>query len=85
MSECKRDGENVGFVEPLDVQGTLVRIVYKGKLSGGEIAFTRWVGDFPPETFTAKRVKESSPELFLARAQPRAARTGQVRRGPDPR
>ncbi len=58
MTECALVGDQVSFVEPLDVQGNLVRIVYKGKLSGDEIAFTRWVGDFPPETFTAKRIKE---------------------------
>jgi hypothetical protein len=58
MSECKLVGDDISFVEPLDVQGTQVRIVYKGKVSGDEIAFTRWVGDFEPETFTAKRIKE---------------------------
>jgi len=58
MTECALAGNDVSFVEPLDVQGILVRIVYKGKLSGDEIAFTRWVGDFAPETFAAKRIKE---------------------------
>jgi hypothetical protein len=58
MTECALVGDDVAFVEPLDVQGTLVRIVYKGKLSDDKIAFTRWVGNFPAETFTATRIKE---------------------------
>jgi hypothetical protein len=35
-----------------------VRITYTGKVAADEIKFTRKVGDFATEEFTAKRVTE---------------------------
>ncbi len=58
LTECTLAGDEIGFREPFEVQGTPVPIIYKGKIAGDEISFTRWVGDFQPETFTATRVKE---------------------------
>jgi hypothetical protein len=51
------EGDAVSFVEMLDIQGNTVPITYKGTLAGDEIHFTRQVGDFANEEFTAKRLK----------------------------
>jgi hypothetical protein len=50
-------GDQITFVENLDFQGTPLRIVYKGKISGDEIKFNRQVGDVASEDFVAKRSK----------------------------
>ena len=51
------DGDQISFVENMVFQDMPLRIVYKGKLSGDEIKFTRTVADFATEEFVAKRVK----------------------------
>jgi hypothetical protein len=51
-------GDEVSFVEMLDMQGDMVPITYKGTLAGDEIRFSRQVGDFGNEQFTAKRLKD---------------------------
>jgi hypothetical protein len=51
-------GDEVSFVEMLDIQGSMVPITYKGTLAGDEIHFTRQVGEFANEQFTAKRLKD---------------------------
>ncbi len=50
-------GDEVSFVEMQDYQGQQVRIVYKGKVSGDEIKFSRNVADMVDEEFVAKRAK----------------------------
>lgn len=50
-------GDDISFVETLDFQGQALRIVYKGKISGDEIKFTRNVADMVSEDLVAKRVK----------------------------
>ena len=51
------NGDDITFVEMLDFQGQSIRIVYKGKISGDEIKFTRNVADFATEDLVAKRAK----------------------------
>jgi hypothetical protein len=51
------NGDDVGFVENLNFQGMDLRIVYKGKVSGDQIKFTRVVADMFNEELTAKRAK----------------------------
>jgi hypothetical protein len=51
------EGGLVSFVEPLDFQGTSIRIEYKGQLSGDEMKLTRQVGEFATEQIVAKRLK----------------------------
>ncbi len=51
------DGDSITFVENVDFQGTPLRIVYKGKISGDEIKFNRQVADVASEDFVAKRSK----------------------------
>lgn len=51
-------GDEVSFVENMDAMGMALRIEYKGKVKGDEIAFTRKVGDIATEEFVAKRVKD---------------------------
>jgi hypothetical protein len=51
------NGDDVAFVENLNFQGMDLRIVYKGKVSGDEIKFTRVVLDMITEELTAKRAK----------------------------
>jgi len=44
-------------VENADFQGMPIRIVYKGKIAGDEIKFTRTILDMITEELVAKRVK----------------------------
>jgi len=50
-------GDDISFVENIDMMGNKISITYTGKVSGDEIKFTRKVGDFATEELTAKRVK----------------------------
>lgn len=50
-------GDDISFVENLVFEGMPLRIVYKGKISGDEIKFTRNVADIANEPFVAKRSK----------------------------
>ncbi len=50
-------GDDISFVENLDFQGQPLKIVYKGKISGDEIKFTRNVADMVTEELVAKRAK----------------------------
>jgi hypothetical protein len=56
LTEGKVAKDEVTFVEPLKFQDQEIRVVYKGKLAGDEIKFTRAVGDFATEELVAKRV-----------------------------
>jgi len=51
-------GDDISFVENLVYQGMPLRIVYKGKISGDEITFTRNVAEIADEPFVAKRSKK---------------------------
>ena len=57
LLEGKVAGDDISFIENLDTGGDVLRISYKGKISGDEIKFSRQVGDFSTVEFTAKRVK----------------------------
>jgi len=57
ISEGTVKGDEIAFVENLDFQGQPLRIVYKGKISGDEIKFTRQVADVATEELVAKRSK----------------------------
>ena len=57
IAEGTVNGDDVAFVENLDFQGMPLRIVYKGKVSGDEIKFTRVVLDMFTEELVAKRAK----------------------------
>jgi opacity protein-like surface antigen len=50
-------GDDISFVENIDMMGNKIAITYTGKVSGDEIKFSRKVGDFATEELTAKRVK----------------------------
>jgi hypothetical protein len=50
-------GDDISFVENLVFEGMPLRIVYKGKLGGDEIKFTRNVAEIADEPFVAKRSK----------------------------
>jgi len=58
LLEGKVNGNEISFVEMLNIQGNELRIEYTGKINGDEISFTRKVGDFATERLVAKRVKE---------------------------
>ena len=51
-------GDDITFNIVRSFNGNEVKLLYKGKVSGGEIKFTqtRDGGDMPPREFTAKRV-----------------------------
>ena len=57
ITEGTVKGDEITFVETLDFQGTPLRIVYQGKISGDEIKFNRKVADVASEDFVAKRAK----------------------------
>ena len=50
-------GDEISFVENLKYEDQVLRVVYKGKISGDEIKFNRQVGEFASEDFVAKRAK----------------------------
>jgi hypothetical protein len=58
LLEGKLVGDKVSFVETFDAMGSPVRIEYEGTVKGDEIAFTRKVGEFATEQFTAKRARD---------------------------
>lgn len=57
IQEGKVSGDEVSFVEMLDLEGQQIRIEYQGKVTGDEMKLTRKVGDFGQSEATAKRVK----------------------------
>ena len=57
LKEGKVDGDEVSFVEMLELQDQQIRIEYKGKVNGDELKLTRKVGDFGSSEAVAKRVK----------------------------
>lgn len=57
ITEGTVNGDDISFVENLNYQDMPLRIVYKGKISGDEIKFTRTILDMFMEELVAKRVK----------------------------
>ena len=57
IKEGKVSGDDVSFVEMLDLEGQQIRIEYTGKVNGDEMKLTRKVGDFGQSEATAKRAK----------------------------
>lgn len=57
IAEGTINGDDISFVENLDFQGMPLRIVYKGKVSGDQIKFTRTILDMFTEELVAKRAK----------------------------
>jgi opacity protein-like surface antigen len=51
------NGDDISFVENLNFQDMPLRIVYKGKITGDEIKFTRTILDMFTEELVAKRAK----------------------------
>lgn len=60
LKEIKLTGDDIAFVEPLNFEGTEIRIEYKGRISGDEMKLTRQVGEFATEELVAKRVKDGA-------------------------
>lgn len=59
ISDGKITGDEISFKVVFSVQGNEVKLLYKGKVAGDEIKFTRTRdgGEGPGQEFTAKRVK----------------------------
>ena len=57
ITEGTVNGDDISFVENLDYQGMPLKIVYKGKIAGDEIKFTRTILDMFMEELVAKRAK----------------------------
>ena len=57
IQDGKINGDEISFVEMQKYQGQEMRIVYKGKVSGDGIKFSRNVADQANEEFVAKRAK----------------------------
>jgi hypothetical protein len=58
LKEGRVSGNEIFFVETANVNGTDLRIEYKGKVTADEITFTRTVGDLASYQIVAKRVKD---------------------------
>jgi len=58
ISEGVVKGDDITFVENLNYEGMPLRIVYKGKIAGDEIKFSRNVAEIADEPFVAKRSKK---------------------------
>ena len=59
ITEAVVKGDDISFVENLNYQGMMLKITYKGKISGDEIKFTRNMADIADEPFLAKRSKDT--------------------------
>ena len=82
LKEGKVEADTLTFVEVFEFQGTEIRIAYKGKVSGDEIRFTRKVGEFATEEFTARRSQpQVAPPAQGTAAQPQ--RKARPRFGPS--
>ena len=57
LTEGMVKGDDISFVENLVYEGMPLKIIYKGKISGDEIKFTRNVAEIADEPFVAKRAK----------------------------
>jgi hypothetical protein len=57
IAEGKIDGDSISFSTTLEFGGNTMKLIYKGKVAGDEIKFTREREgqDGPPREFTAKR------------------------------
>ncbi len=79
FKEGKIEGDTVTFIEPLKIQDNDINITYTGKISGGEIKFTRKVGDFGSSEATAKR-EGGLPQAAVGQ---RGGRGGPIELKPD--
>jgi hypothetical protein len=59
ISDAKITGDEISFNVVIDAGGNQIKLVYKGKMTGDEIKFTRTRegSDRPPQEFTAKKAK----------------------------
>ena len=59
ISDGTVKGDDISFTQTFDAQGTTIKVIYTGKVSGDEIKMSRKRdgGDQPATEFTAKRVK----------------------------
>jgi len=57
IDEGTIDGNNVSFTQTVDMQGSEMKVSYKGTVSGDEmnLTFTMGGGEMPPMEMTAKR------------------------------
>lgn len=84
LIEGKVEGDTVSFVEMLTIQGNELRITYQGKVKGGEIQFTRQVGDIATEALVAKLEPGSAPPAApVSRGRGRGGFGGPIVLGPD--
>jgi enterochelin esterase-like enzyme len=72
LKDGKLEGDTVSFAEVFNFQGNEIRIAYQGQVSGDTIKFTRNVGEFATEQFTAKRsgTPAATPETARPAPQP---------------
>jgi enterochelin esterase-like enzyme len=83
LKEIKVTGDVLSFVENLNFQGNELKIEYTGKVTDNEIKFSRKVGDFGTEEFTAKRVLVTNTASSAKSSTPTNAAAGErPRRGP---
>ncbi len=55
LKEGQVDGNTVTFVEPLQIQGRELKVVFNGRIAGDEIQLTRTAGNFGRAEATARR------------------------------
>jgi hypothetical protein len=67
LSDIKLAGDDVSFVEKVNLNDMDLTITYSGKISGDEMKLTRVVGDIATEQIVAKRVKETAAKAAPAK------------------
>ncbi len=55
LKDVKVEGDNISFVEMLNMGGNEIRITYTGSMTAGELKLTRAVGDIAKEDIVAKK------------------------------
>ncbi len=85
LTDGKLAGDEITFVEMLQFQGNIIRITYKGRISGDEIRFTRQVGEFATEELVARRLEAPAvaPAAGVPAARPLRSGGAPVVLGPE--
>ena len=83
LKESHIEGDTLTFVEIFQIPDRELRIEYKGQLRGEEIKFTRKVGEFGTEEFTAHRVENPPIAAGAKPLPPRRGLAPPIVLGPD--
>ena len=75
IGQGKVNGADISFVETVKFQEQEIPVVYRGKIAGDEIKFTRTVAESITEEMVAKRVNDAISKWGVAKPEPGVAPT----------